>query len=168
MREARVSGIGTLASAPWGPFAKSHQQRESTGPPGTMNYAGRAWRISALVLVAALLGAAPICGSSDRSPAAESGGGTDSGPLDAPTEVKVQQIVRQFQNTNHTPGVLVGIWSPRGTFVSAIGVADLAAGTPLSTDMQFKIASQTKTFTANLILQLVGEGKMSLDHHISR
>jgi len=35
MREARVSGIGTLASAPWGPFAKSHQQRESTGPPGT-------------------------------------------------------------------------------------------------------------------------------------
>ena len=34
--------------------------------------------------------------------------------------------------------------------------------------MQFKIASQTKTFTANLILQLVGEGKVSLDDHISK
>ena len=34
--------------------------------------------------------------------------------------------------------------------------------------MQFKIASQTKAFTANLILQLVGEGKVSLDDHISK
>ena len=34
--------------------------------------------------------------------------------------------------------------------------------------MQFKIASQTKAFTANLVLQLVGEGKVSLDDHISK
>ena len=34
--------------------------------------------------------------------------------------------------------------------------------------MQFKIASQTKAFTANLILQLVGEGKVSFDDHISK
>ena len=81
---------------------------------------------------------------------------------------KVQEIVRRFQDTNHTPGVLIGIWSPKGTFVSATGVADLATGEPLNTDMQFKIASQTKTFTANLILQLVGEGKISLDDHISK
>ena len=33
--------------------------------------------------------------------------------------------------------------------------------------MQFKIASQTKSFTGNLVLQLVGEGKVSLDDHIS-
>jgi D-alanyl-D-alanine carboxypeptidase len=89
-------------------------------------------------------------------------------PLDASTQAKVQQIVRQFQETNRTPGVLVGIWSPRGTFVTASGVANLATGTPLSTDMQFKIASQTKTFTANLVLQLVGEGRVSLDDRISK
>jgi D-alanyl-D-alanine carboxypeptidase len=64
--------------------------------------------------------------------------------------------------------VLVGIWSPKGTFVAARGVADLATGAPLESNMQFKIASQTKTFTANLILQLVGEGKVSLDDHISK
>jgi D-alanyl-D-alanine carboxypeptidase len=34
--------------------------------------------------------------------------------------------------------------------------------------MQFKIASQTKTFTADLILQLVGERKISLGDHISK
>lgn len=73
-----------------------------------------------------------------------------------------------FQDTDKTPGVLVGIWSPQGTFVSATGVADLATGAPLTPDMQFKLASQTKAFTANLILQLVGEGKVSLDDHVSR
>ena len=57
---------------------------------------------------------------------------------------------------------------PEGNFVSATGVADLTTGTPLKTDMQFKIASQTKAFTADLILQLVGEGKVSLDDHISK
>jgi D-alanyl-D-alanine carboxypeptidase len=62
----------------------------------------------------------------------------------------------------------VGIWSPKGTFVSARGTADLATGMPLTTHMQYKVASQTKAFTGNLILQLVGEGKVSLDDHISK
>ncbi|MCT9011478.1 serine hydrolase domain-containing protein [Streptomyces rhizosphaerihabitans] len=93
---------------------------------------------------------------------------SDSAALDAPTEAKVKQIVRRFQDTNRTPGVLVGIWSPKGNFVSATGVADIATKAPLQTDMQFKIASQTKTFTANLVLQLVGEGKVALDDHISK
>jgi len=52
--------------------------------------------------------------------------------------------------------------------VSAAGVADISTKAPLEPDMQFKIASQTKTFTANLILQLVGEHKMALDDHIAK
>ena len=64
-------------------------------------------------------------------------------------------------DTNRTPGVMVGIWSPKGTFVTAAGVANLGTGERLNTDMQFKIASQTKTFTSDLILQLVGEGRLS-------
>jgi len=51
--------------------------------------------------------------------------------------------------------------------VSATGVADIATGAILELDMQFKIASQTKTFTANLVLQLVGQGKLGLDDHIA-
>ncbi|HZD64939.1 MAG TPA: serine hydrolase domain-containing protein, partial [Acidimicrobiales bacterium] len=88
--------------------------------------------------------------------------------LNPATLAKVQQTVRIFQDTNRAPGVLVGIWSPKGTFVRATGIADLATGMPLTTDMQFKIASQSKAFTGNLILQLVGEGKVSLDDHISK
>ncbi len=125
----------------------------------------RARLISALVLVGVL--AASACGSIS-SASAGSGAATADGPLDPPTLVRVQQTIRVFQDTNRTPGVLVGIWSPRGTFVSATGAADLTTGTPLTTDVQFKIASQAKAFTGNLILQLVGEGKVSLDDHISR
>jgi D-alanyl-D-alanine carboxypeptidase len=122
--------------------------------------------VRALVLVGTL--ATWTCGSSGASTTSRSGTGTARGLLDPSTLAKVRQTVHQFQDTNHTPGVLVGIWSPKGTFVSATGVGDLTTGMPLSTDMQFKIASQTKAFTANLILQLVGEGKVSLDDHISK
>ena len=89
-------------------------------------------------------------------------------PLDGATQAAVGRIVRQFQETNHTPGVFVGIWSPKGTFVSATGVADIATGKPLNADMQFKIASVQKTFVGNLILQLVGEGEVSLTDPISK
>ena len=60
-----------------------------------------------------------VVGPADR---ASSASGTSSGstrgtagrPLPAPTRAKVEQVVRQFQDTNQTPGVLVGIWSPQG------------------------------------------------------
>ena len=124
--------------------------------------------IVALALVGVLLGGASAFASGVVSAASASGGHAASGPLPARTRAKVRQIVRRFMDTNRTPGVLIGIWSPRGTFIDATGVADLATGKPLNTRMQFKIASQTKTFVANLILQLVGEGKVSLDDHISK
>jgi D-alanyl-D-alanine carboxypeptidase len=133
-----------------------------------LSYERYARRISALVVVGALLGPASAFGSSGSQTAARSGGSTAKGPFPARTLAKVKQAVRQFKDTNHTPGVLVGIWSPKGTFVSATGVADLKTGRRLTTNMQFKIASQTKSFTENLILQLVGAGKVHLGDHISK
>ena len=122
-------------------------------------------RIGVVALVAALLGGAWAFGAGAASlPSAR----TASDPLPPRTMARVRQIIRRFLDTNRTPGVLIGIWSPRGTSVSATGVANLANGKRLNTNMQFKIASQTKTFTANLILQLVGEGKISLGDHISK
>jgi D-alanyl-D-alanine carboxypeptidase len=94
--------------------------------------------------------------------------GTANGPLPARTLARVRRSVRQYKDTNHTPGALVGIWSPKGTFVSAMGVADLKTGRRLRTDMQFKVGSQVKSFTGMLILQLVGEGKVRLGDHISK
>ena len=85
-----------------------------------------------------------------------------SSPLPAPTRAQGRSESSVSSRTGiHTPRSPGRHLEPKGTFVSATGVADLATGTPLRPDMQFKIASQTKTFTANLVLQLVGEGKVS-------
>lgn len=124
--------------------------------------------ICAFALVVALFVGASAFGSSGAGAVSRAARPAASGPLPPRTLARVRRTVRQFKDRNHTPGVLVGIWSPKGTFVSATGVADLKTGRRLTTDMQFKIASQTKAFTANLILQLVGEGKVSLDDHISK
>ncbi len=128
----------------------------------------RTRRIGAVALVVASMGATSEVAASTAGVAQQAGARAVTDRLPARTEAKLRQTVRRFQRTTRAPGVLVGVWSPRGTFVSATGVADLATGKPIRADMQFKIASQTKAFTANLILQLVGEGRVSFDDPISR
>ena len=50
----------------------------------------------------------------------------------------------------------------------ASGHADREAAIPLNPDAQFRIASITKTFVAALVLQLVEEGRFSLDDVLAR
>ncbi|MFF3006519.1 serine hydrolase domain-containing protein [Kitasatospora sp. NPDC057940] len=45
----------------------------------------------------------------------------------------------------------------------ATGVADLSTGKKVPVDGQVRAGSNTKTFTATVVLQLVGEGKVALD-----
>ena len=50
----------------------------------------------------------------------------------------------------------------------AAGLGDIAGRTPMRADNHFKIASLTKTYTATVVLQLVGEGKLRLDDTVER
>ena len=50
----------------------------------------------------------------------------------------------------------------------AAGVEDLATGTALRPNAQFRIGSITKTFVATIVLQLVGEGRLSLDEPVAQ
>jgi D-alanyl-D-alanine carboxypeptidase len=52
--------------------------------------------------------------------------------------------------------------------VATSGVADLTTGRPVPPDGYFRIASTAKTFVATVVLQLVGEGKLSLDDTVER
>lgn len=62
------------------------------------------------------------------------------------------------------PGVSVAITFPDGTtWAGAGGFADIVAGTPVTPDTAFALASLTKTFTSALILRLAEEGEVSLD-----
>lgn len=66
------------------------------------------------------------------------------------------------------PGVLVGIDTPRGSAEVRSGLGDVAAGTPVPWDAKFRIGSFTKTFVATTVLQLVGEGRISLEDPVER
>ena len=64
------------------------------------------------------------------------------------------------------PGVAVVATGPELSREGAAGVADAESGTPMTTEHQFRIGSVTKTFVAAVVLQLVGEGALSLDEEV--
>ncbi len=69
----------------------------------------------------------------------------------------------------HQPGLALGIvYAGELLWGKGYGLADLEAGTPVTLDTRFRIASITKTFTATGILQLRDAGKLGLDDPVSR
>lgn len=67
------------------------------------------------------------------------------------------------------PGASGGITFPDGSqWLGATGYTDWARTQPLLPTDQFRIASETKTFTSTLILQLVGQGVLSLTDTINK
>ncbi len=123
--------------------------------------------LAGIAAIGTLALAACTTGTPTEEAADTSGTGPSAAAFDAETVAELDELVREFQEVNQAPGVLVGVWTPEGTYVSATGTSDLATGAALEPDMQFKIASQTKTFTGNLILQLISEGEVDFDDHIS-
>lgn len=67
------------------------------------------------------------------------------------------------------PGLLVHIAAPAAgiDWAGAAGVADRESGDPLAPGSTFRIASNTKTFTAAATLRLVEEGAITLDQPIA-
>jgi D-alanyl-D-alanine carboxypeptidase len=98
------------------------------------------------------------------APQAEAG----TGPTDTTA------LRKQLQRDAHallrygTPGVLAGVQTDDGTLKVRSGLGDLAAGRPVPWRARFRIGSMTKPFVATTVLQLVGEGRLSLDDRVER
>lgn len=75
----------------------------------------------------------------------------------------LQDAVRETQSANRLPGV-VGLVRDGDTVEEAhAGVGDVFQQTPADPRAQFRIGSNTKAFVSTVVLQLVGEGRISLD-----
>src|SRR5437867_13438995 len=61
------------------------------------------------------------------------------------------------------PGPVVLLRTPQGEFMVAYRTTSLGATTPPSADTHFRIASNTMTMTAAVIVLLAQEGKLSFD-----
>lgn len=82
---------------------------------------------------------------------------------------QVDSYVKQEMQANHIPGMSVAVLS-RGKIIfhRQYGLANIELSVPVHANSPFKIASLTKPFTAIAVLLLAEEGKLSLDHTLSR
>ena len=81
----------------------------------------------------------------------------------------LQKTVDSKRSSLGLPGVIVGVWIPgQGEWVYASGVSDTATNIPISVFDRTRIASITKTYVATVVLQLIEEGKLSLDTTLDR
>lgn len=80
----------------------------------------------------------------------------------AGNENTLQQDVSTLQAAG--PISVVALTNNSGAVTKAVaGTAQLGTDTPVSVDTHYRTGSITKTFVATTILQLVGEGRLSLD-----
>ncbi|MFE9683193.1 serine hydrolase domain-containing protein [Streptomyces sp. NPDC002701] len=85
--------------------------------------------------------------------------GSAAGPAYSETlQTHVDAIMR-----TGTVGVVARSTGPRGVRYATGGVADRETGEVPRPGDRFRVASATKTFVATVVLQLVGEGRLSLD-----
>jgi D-alanyl-D-alanine carboxypeptidase len=112
----------------------------------------------------ALLAIVPTAGCSANAPAAQAAHVTAA---TRQTPAGLQQAADQMV-ADGVPGVI--ITSRQGRHVSNVvaGVADKATGQPMQPQDKVRIASITKTFTATVVLQLVAEGRLSLDDSVQK
>jgi methyl acetate hydrolase len=82
----------------------------------------------------------------------------------SPASTAIDASLRGAVERKEIPGVVALVTDKKGVlYESAFGVADVGTGRPLKTDAMFRIASMTKPITSVALMQLVEQGKISLD-----
>ncbi len=75
-----------------------------------------------------------------------------------------EQFLEFRQRFERVPGIQAAVLHDDEIVLScAHGLADAEAGTPLTTDHRFRIASHSKTFTATAVVRLAEQGRLRLD-----
>ncbi len=116
----------------------------------------------ATAVVAVLAAALAVGGTLPAAATQGPGSGSGSGSGDA-----VRQGLERLVREDRYPAALAATVGRDGrTRTYTAGVADLRTGAKVPVDGQVRAGSNTKAFTATVVLQLVGEGKVGLDAHI--
>lgn len=80
----------------------------------------------------------------------------------------LQSRLNQLQKDEHFPGVTLGVVLPNGQRLDlAAGFADIESQAPMPVNARIFPGSIGKTFVATVALQLIAEGKFSLEDKIS-
>ena len=88
--------------------------------------------------------------------------------LPAELTARLDAAARASLKEASTPGLIVGVRTPAGTWTSAYGKADPDKDTPMKVGMNTRVGSLTKTFIGTMIMQLDESGALSLDDRIEK
>ena len=75
--------------------------------------------------------------------------------------------VRRGFRESSVPGAVVGVQTRKGRWIKAIGIGNERTKAPMKASVHQRIGSVTKTFIGALLMQLAGEGELSLDDKVS-
>src|SRR4029453_10328622 len=92
----------------------------------------------------------------------------DSSALKLINQVTLQAVVDATAEELLVPGAVVILSTPQGEFTVSYGTTTLGATLPPRGDTHFRIASNTKTMTAAVIVQLAQEGRLDLSDPVSK
>ncbi|MGW1767001.1 serine hydrolase domain-containing protein [Streptomyces sp. NPDC002073] len=151
------------------------QARQTWSPAGRRSGAWRGgWRRGAVAAGAAMavaVGVPAVAGAAPAAAFAQSGSASHAPAHVGPDAVR--QGLRELVRADGVPAALASVRGRDGrdgrvgpTRTYTAGVGDLATGAGVPRDGQVRIGSNTKTFTAVLVLQLVGEGRIDLDANV--
>jgi D-alanyl-D-alanine carboxypeptidase len=91
-----------------------------------------------------------------------------SAPLPPRKRARLNAAVHRGFREAAAPGVIVGVQTPKGKWVKAIGIANERSKAPMRASVHQRIGSVTKTFMGALLMQLAGEHKLSLGDKVSQ
>jgi len=86
----------------------------------------------------------------------------------AELERALRERVEALATKHNVPGVAVGVDLRGASFTVCRGVTHVKHPLPVDPDTLFQIASNSKTFTATLLMQLVAEGALGLDDPVRK
>ena len=78
-----------------------------------------------------------------------------------------QAAVDAAAHEQMVPGAMVVLHTPQGSFTASVGTTELGAQTPPAANTHFRIASNTKTMTAALVVLLAQDGKLKFSDPVS-
>jgi len=80
---------------------------------------------------------------------------------------KVDSIINITMTNHNIPGTIVGVWLyKKKPIIIAKGKANIKTGKNIKSHLKVRIGSITKSFVTTIILQLVDEGKVSLNDRL--
>ena len=115
------------------------------------------------VVILALVAALPGMAVAQKGPV------TDALGFSPDRLARLDRFMQQYVDSNRVAGAVgLVLRDGKAAYTRAVGWADRESGRRMTSDVIFRIASQSKAITSTAVLMLVEEGKIALDDPVSR